>query len=128
MGKYATRKILKRLCSCAGISLYKHRLDGVSYQYCAGGYVVNGYDTGGKLHDLIYEMQKSLILLLKYGHIDNPCNDVMITFHKEKNVIAPLSEPLDGFGGKVYTFESLESDACTQKYFDHVRLRDCCSN
>lgn len=38
MGRYATRKTLKGYCAQAGVTLYKHRLDGASYQYCAGGY------------------------------------------------------------------------------------------
>lgn len=36
MGKYATRVTLRYYCAQAGITLYSHRLDGVSYQYCAG--------------------------------------------------------------------------------------------
>ena len=43
MGKFATRRVLKSLLSRAGVSLYRHQLDGASYQYYAGGYVVNGY-------------------------------------------------------------------------------------
>jgi hypothetical protein len=40
MGKYQTKKTLRSLCAKQGIRLYKHKLDGASYQLCAGGYVV----------------------------------------------------------------------------------------
>lgn len=66
MGRYTTRKTLERYCAQAGITLYAHKLDGASYQYCAGGYVVNGYL--GRLmllSSLQYRMQQKLILLLK---------------------------------------------------------------
>lgn len=43
MGKFATRRALKSLLSRAKLTLYRHQLDGASYQYYAGGYVVNGY-------------------------------------------------------------------------------------
>lgn len=117
MGKYATRKTLKRLLSCAGITLYKHRLDGVSYQYCAGGYVVNGYDTNTKPHDLLYEMQKVLIFLLKYGDKEVRCDDVRISYHKDRCVVEPLSKPLKSHSGSnVYTYGTPESDDYLEKF------------
>ena len=68
MGKFATRRVLKSLLSRAGVSLYRHQLDGASYQYYAGGYVVNGYlGRSYSMSELKYEMQKSLIFSLKYG-------------------------------------------------------------
>ena len=62
MGRYATRKTLKEYCALAGVTLYKHRLDGASYQYCAGGYIVNGYlGRSMLLSRLQYKMQQTLI-------------------------------------------------------------------
>ena len=37
MGKFATRRALKSLLSRAQLTLYRHQLDGASYQYYAGG-------------------------------------------------------------------------------------------
>lgn len=71
MGKYATRKTLKEYCAQAGVTLYKHQPDGASYQYCAGGYIVNGYlGRSMLLSRLQYNMQQTLIFLLKYGSTD----------------------------------------------------------
>ena len=68
MGKFATRRALKSLLSRAKLTLYRHQLDGASYQYYAGGYVVNGYlGRRFSMSELKYEMQKGLIFLLKYG-------------------------------------------------------------
>ncbi len=119
MGKFATRKVLRELCSRNGLTLYRHRLDGASYQMCAGGYVVNGYTTRHPAMDVLYEMQKKMIHLLKYGDKNDSGHDDDISWHKEKHVIEPLSKPLTGYCcGKVYTLRSPEDDADLQEYFD----------
>lgn len=122
MGRYATRKTLKGYCAQAGVTLYAHRLDGASYQYCAGGYVVNGYlGCSMLLSSLQYEMQKMLISLLKYGS-DDPSfygDGTSIVWHKEPHAIPPLAEPLcDDNGMKVYTLGAPEADKYLQEYFD----------
>lgn len=124
MGRYATRKTLKDYCARAGITLYFHRLDGTSFQICAGGYVVNGY-LGNRMlsSELQYEMQKRLVFLLKYGSTDPAhvhYNDgSSIEWHKELSVIPPLAVPLyDHHGGNVYTLRSPEGDKELQDYFN----------
>ena len=123
MGRYATRKTLKRYCSQAGVTLYKHRLDGASYQYCAGGYVVNGYLGRSKSwSDLKYCMQQKLIFLLKYGSDGNPTiyrDETYIEWHKEPHAISPLAEPLcDQYGMNVLTLGTPEADKDLQEFYD----------
>ena len=76
MGKFATRKILKEIAASRGIKIYRHRLDGASFQYCAAGYVVNGY---GRPEEILYDMQKELISLLETGrsHYGNKREDLI---------------------------------------------------
>lgn len=64
MGRYATRKRLREIAASQGVRIYRHRLDGASFQYYAAGYVVNGY---GKPEKIWYDMQKELIGLLEHG-------------------------------------------------------------
>lgn len=122
MGRYTTRKTWERYCAQAGITLYAHKLDGASYQYCAGGYVVNGYL--GRLmllSSLQYRMQQKLILLLKYGSDDSTFyrDGTSIVWHKEPHAISPLAEPLcDNYGMKVRTLGSPEADKYMQEYYD----------
>ena len=122
MERYATRKILKGYCSQAGVTLYKHRLDGASYQYCAGGYIVNGYlGRSMPLSSLKYKMQQTLIFLLKYGSTDfSAYNDgTSIVWHKDSHAISPLAEPLcNQYGMKVFTLETPEADKDLQEFFD----------
>ena len=122
MGRYATRKTLKEYCAQAGVTLYKHRLDGASYQYCAGGYVVNGYlGRSMLLSSLQYNMQQTLICLLKYGYDDfSVYNDgTFIMWHKEPHAISPLAEPLcDQYGMKVRTIGTSEVDKYLQEFYD----------
>ena len=123
MGRYATRKTLKRYCSQAGVTLYKHRLDGASYQYCAGGYVVNGYLGRSKSwSDLKYCMQQILIFLLKYGSDGNPTiyrDETDIEWHKESHAISPLAESLClPNGKKVRTLGTPEADKDLQEFYD----------
>ena len=127
MGRYATSKTLKRYCSQAGVTLYKHRLDGASYQYCAGGYVVNGYLGRSKSwSDLKYCMQQKLIFLLKYGSDDNPTiyrDATNIEWHKESHDISPLAEPLcDHNGMKVRTLGTPEADKYLQEFYDLQKI------
>lgn len=125
MGRYATRATLRHYCAQAGVTLYSHWLDGASYQYCAGGYVVNGYlGSRTTLSELKYEMQKELIFLLKYGTIDPIyyTDGSSIVWHKETHVISPLAEPLlhnEGF--KVYTLLSREGDKEWQEYYNFLK-------
>ena len=126
MGRYATIAILRYYCAQAGVTLYSHRLDGVSYQYCAGGYVVNGYLGSSKSwSDLKYCMQKKLISLLKYGSDDNPTiyNDgIVIEWHKEPHAILPLAQPIiDNNGMKVRTLLSTECDEEMQYFFNLLK-------
>lgn len=122
MGRYATRKILKRYCAQAGVTLYKHRIDGASYQYCAGGYIVNGYlGRSMLLSTLQYKMQQTIIFLLKYGSTDfSVYNDgTFIMWHKDTNAISPLAEPLcDQYGMKVLTLGTPEADKDLQEFYD----------
>lgn len=122
MGKYPIRKILKDYCIRAGITLYYHMLDGKSYQFCAGGYVVNGYlGSRVKSSDLLYMMQKKLVYLLKYGSTEpvRYADGSSIVWHKEPHVIPPLAEPLlDNYGWNTYTLLTLEYDKKLQDYFD----------
>ena len=122
MGRYATRKTLKEYCALAGVTLYKHRLDGNSYQYCAGGYIVNGYlGRSMLLSRLQYNMQQTLIYLLKYGSTDfSVYNDgTSIVWRKDSHAISPLAEPLCGqYGMKVFTLETPEADKDLQEFFD----------
>lgn len=122
MGRYATRKILKGYCAQAGVTLYKHRLDGASYQYCAGGYIVNGYlGCSMLLSSLQYKMQQTLIFLLKYGYDDFSFygDGTSIMWQKEPHAISPLTEPLCLYNGmKVRTLGTLEADKNLQEFFD----------
>ena len=122
MGRYATRRTLKRYCSQAGITLYKHRLDGASYQYYAGGYIVNGYlGRSMLLSRLHYKMQQTLIFLLKYGSTDfSVYNDgTFIMWHKDTHAISPLAEPLcNQYSMKVFTLGTPEDDKDLQEFFD----------
>ena len=119
MGKYQTKKTLRSLCAKAGILLYKHKLDGASYQLCAGGYVVNGYTTQEPFHEVAYYMQKQLIHLLKYGSDKDGENDTSISWHKERTPIPPLTTSIDGYElGQILTYRSLEDDAEIQAYLD----------
>ncbi len=119
MGKYQTKKTLRSLCVKAGIRLYKHKLDGASYQLCAGGYVVNGYTTQEPFHEVSYYMQKQLIHLLKYGSDKDGENDTPISWHKERTPVPPLTTSIDGYElGQLFTYRSLEADAEIQAYLD----------
>ena len=119
MGKYQTKKTLRSLCAKAGIRLYKHKLDGASYQLCAGGYVVNGYTTQEPFHEVSYDMQKQLIHLLKYGSDKDGKNGTTISWHKERSHVPPLTTPIDGYElGQIFTYRSLEADAECQAYLD----------
>lgn len=119
MGKYQTKKTLRSLCAKAGIRLYKHKLDGASYQLCAGGYVVNGYTSQEPFHEVAYYMQKQLIHLLKYGSDKDGENDTSISWHKERTPIPPLTTSIDGYElGQILTYRSLEDDAEIQAYLD----------
>lgn len=119
MGKYQTKKTLRSLCAKAGIRLYKHKLDGASYQLCAGGYVVNGYTTQEPFREVAYYMQKQLIHLLKYGSDKDGENDAPISWHKERTPIPPLTTSIDGYElGQILTYRSLEYDAEIQAYLD----------
>ena len=64
MGKYATKKRLREIANSQGVRIYRHKIDGASFQYYAAGYVVNGY---GKPEEIWYDMQKELISLLERG-------------------------------------------------------------
>jgi hypothetical protein len=119
MGKYQTKKTLRSLCAKAGIRLYKHKLDGASYQLCAGGYVVNGYTTQEPFHEVVYYMQKQLIHLLKYGSDKDGEDGTSISWHKERTPVPPLSTPINHYIlGRVFTCMSLEADAEYQAYLD----------
>ena len=122
MGRYATRNVLKRYCSKAGVTLYKHRLDGASYQYCAGGYIVNGYlGRSMLLSSLQYKMQQTLIFLLKYGSTDFSVysDGTFIMWHKDTHAISPLAEPLcDQYDMKVLTLGTQEDDKDLQEFYD----------
>lgn len=122
MGRYATRKTLKEYCAQAGVTLYKHRLDGASYQYCAGGYIVNGYlGRSTLLSSLQYQMQQTLIFLLKYGSTDIPVysDGTSIVWHKDSHAISPLAEPLCLYNCiKVRTLGTPEADKDLQEFYD----------
>ena len=119
MGKYQTKKTLRSLCAKAGIRLYKHKLDGASYQLCAGGYVVNGYTTQEPFHEVAYYMQKQLIHLLKYGSDKDGEDGTTISWHKERTPVPPLTTSIDGYElGQLFTYRSLEADAEVQAYLD----------
>lgn len=122
MGRYATRKTLKGYCAQAGVNLYKHRLDGASYQYCAGGYIVNGYlGRSMLLSSLQYKMQQTLIFLLKYGSADLSFyrDGTSIVWQKGPHAISPLAEPLcDHNGMKVRTLGTPEDDNDLQEFYD----------
>lgn len=119
MGKYQTKKTLRSLCAKAGIRLYKHKLDGASYQLCAGGYVVNGYTTQEPFHEVSYYMQKQLIHLLKYGNDKDGEDGTPISWHKESPPIPPLTTAINGYElGQFFTCRSLEDDAEIQAYLD----------
>lgn len=126
MGRYATRAILRYYCAQAGITLYSHRLDGASYQYCAGGYVVNGYlGHSMLLSSLQYKMQQTLIFLLKYGSDDLSFyrDGTSIVWHKEPHAIPPLAEPLCDYNGmKVLILETPEADKDLQEYYDRQKI------
>lgn len=126
MGRYATRKTLKGYCAQAGVTLYEHRLDGASYQYCAGGYVVNGYlGQSMLLSSLQYKMQQTLIFLLKYGSDDLSFyrDGTSIVWHKEPHAITPLAEPLCDYNGmKVRTLGTPEADKDLQEYYDRQKI------
>lgn len=119
MGKYQTKKTLRSLCAKQGIRLYKHKLDGASYQLCAGGYVVNGYTTQEPFHEVAYYMQKQLIHLLKYGSDKDGENGTTLSWHKERDPVPPLTTPINGYElGRIFTYRSLEEDADFQAYLD----------
>ena len=119
MGKYKTKKTLRSLCAKQGIRLYKHKLDGASYQLCAGGYVVNGYTTREPFHKVAYYMQKQLIHLLKYGSDKDGENGTTVSWHKERVPVPPLTAPINDYMlGRVFTCMSLEADAEYQAYLD----------
>lgn len=119
MGKYQTKKTLRSLCAKAGIRLYKHKLDGASYQLCAGGYVVNGYTTQEPFHEVAYYMQKQLIFLLKYGSDKDGEHTDTLSWHKERHPVPPLTTPINGYRlGRIFTYLSLEGDADFQAYLD----------
>ena len=126
MGRFATRKTLKGYCSQAGVTLYKHRLDGASYQYCAGGYIVNGYlGRSTLLSSLQYQMQQTLIFLLKYGSTDIPVysDGTSIMWHKDTHAISPLAEPLCLYNGKkVRTLGTPEADKDLQEFYDFQKI------
>lgn len=121
MGKFATRRVLKSLLSRAGVSFYRHQLDGASYQYYAGGYVVNGYlGRSLSMSELKYEMQKGLIFLLKYGETKTVTyNDgTVIVCYSEPHAHQPLSHPVCDANGFIYTLGDIEYDEYLQTYFD----------
>lgn len=127
MGRYATRKTLKGYCAQAGVTLYKHRLDGASYHYCAGGYIVNGYlGRSMLLSSLQYKMQQTLIFLLKYGYADLLSfygDGTFIVWQKEPHAISPLAKPLCGHNGmKVRTLGTPEADKYLQEFYDLQKL------
>lgn len=119
MGRYKTKKTLRSLCAKQGIRLYKHKLDGASYQLCAGGYVVNGYTTHEAFHDVAYYMQKQLIYLLKYGIDKDGERTDTLSWHKERKPVPPLTTPINGYElGRFFTCRSIEDDAELQAYLD----------
>lgn len=126
MGKFATRRVLKSLLSRAKLTLYRHQLDGASYQYYAGGYVVNGY-LGRRLSmsELKYEMQKGLIFLLKYGEQKTAqYNDgTTIICYSEPQAPLPLSHPLCDTYGLIYTLCDIEYDEQLQDWINFNSLR-----
>lgn len=119
MGKYSTKKTLRSLCAKQGIRLYKHKLDGASYQLCAGGYVVNGYTTQEPFHEVAYYMQKQLIHLLKYGSDKDSERTDTVSWHKERTPVPPLTTPINDYElGQIFTCRSIEDDAELQAYLD----------
>lgn len=129
MGKFATRRVLKSLLSRAGVSLYRHQLDGASYQYYAGGYVVNGYlGRRYSMSELKYEMQKALIFSLKYGEQKTvQYNDgTTIISYSEPKVPLPLSHPVCDAYGFIYTLGDIEYDEQLQNWINSERqLKEC---
>lgn len=124
MGKFATRRVLKSLLSRAGVSLYRHQLDGASYQYYAGGYVVNGYlGRSFSMSELKYEMQKGLIFLLKYGITKTArYNDgTTIICYSEPPAPLPLSHPVCDANGLIYTLGDIEYDEQLQNWINSER-------
>ena len=124
MGKFATRRVLKSLLSRAGVSLYRHQLDGASYQQYAGGDVVNGY-LGRRISmsELKYEMQKSLIFSLKYGEQKTAqYNDgTTIICYSEPQAPLPLSLPVCDAYGLIYTLGDIEYDEQLQNWINSER-------
>lgn len=124
MGKFATRRVLKSLLSRAKLTLYRHQLDGASYQYYAGGYVVNGYlGRRFSMSELKYEMQKGLIFLLKYGEKKTVrYNDgTTIICYSEPQAPLPLSHPVCDAYGLIYTFGDIEYDEQLQDWINFNR-------
>lgn len=127
MGKFATRRVLKSLLSRAGVSLYRHQLDGASYQYYAGGYVVNGYlGRSFSMSELKYEMQKGLIFLLKYGEQKTAqYNDgTTIICYSEPQAPLPLSHPVCDAYGLIYTLGDIEYDEQLQDWINFSRQHE----
>lgn len=112
MGTCTICKTLRDYCIRAGITLHYHMLDRTSYQFCAGGYVVNGHlGSCMKSSSLLYRMQKELVYLLKYGSADPVyyADGSSIVSHKEPHAILPLAEPLREYNGfEVHTCSSPE--------------------
>lgn len=127
MGKFATRRVLKSLLFRAGVSLYRHQLDGASYQYYAGGYVVNGYlGRSFSMSELKYEMQKGLIFLLKYGEQKTAqYNDgTTIICYSEPQAPLPLSHPVCDAYGLIYTLGDIEYDEQLQDRINFSRQHE----
>lgn len=127
MGKFATRRVLKSLLFRAGVSLYRHQLDGASYQYYAGGYVVNGYlGRSFSMSELKYEMQKGLIFLLKYGEQKTAqYNDgTTIICYSEPQAPLPLSHPVCDAYGLIYTLGDIEYDEQLQDWINFSRQHE----
>ena len=121
MGKYATRKTLAKLCAYAGFTLYSHQLDSNSFQYYAGGYVVNGYLGLGSIVDMKYEMQKMLLSRLKYGGGNSETRyryGTIIRCCRTPNAILPLTHPLHDRFGDFHTLHDIKADAKIQEYLD----------
>lgn len=127
MGKFATRRVLKSLLSRAQLILHRHQLDGASYQYYAGGYVVNGYlGRSFSMSELKYEMQKGLIFLLKYGEQKTAqYNDgTTIICYSEPQAPLPLSHPVCDAYGLIYTLGDIEYDEQLQDWINFSRQHE----
>lgn len=127
MGKFATRRVQKSLLSRAKLTLYRHQLDGASYQYYAGGYVVNGYlGRSLSMSELKYEMQKGLIFLLKYGKQETAqYNDgTTIICYSEPQAPLPLSHPVCDCYGFIYTLGDIEYDEDLQNWINFNRQHE----